>query len=74
MHDRPWLLSDHVGPETTAAMAVVCNRVREVVGSNLPVGVQVLSAANRQALAIAKAAGKWKFHCCFWFNFSVYVK
>src|SRR5262245_37874715 len=50
MHDRPYL-KGAVGPETTAAMAVVGYEVRRAVA--LPLGVQVLAAANREALAVA---------------------
>ena len=55
MHDRPYLRGDGVGPETVAAMTLLARAVRERV--SLPCGVQVLAAANRQALAIAVAAG-----------------
>ena len=56
IYDRPWLLSGEVGSETTAAMSVACDHVRRIC-PNIPIGVQVLSAANKQALAIAKATG-----------------
>lgn len=52
MHDRPYL-KGAVGPETVAAMAVVGSEVRRATG--LPLGVQVLAAANREALAAALA-------------------
>ena len=52
MHDRPYL-PGAVGPETVAAMAVVGCEVRRAVA--LPLGVQVLAAANREALAVALA-------------------
>ncbi|MCA9794820.1 MAG: hypothetical protein KC910_23595, partial [Candidatus Eremiobacteraeota bacterium] len=54
MHDRPYL-AGQVGPEVVAAMAVVCSQVRSQV--ELPVGIQVLAAANREALAVAQAGG-----------------
>jgi membrane complex biogenesis BtpA family protein len=54
MHDRPYL-KGAVGPEVVAAMAVVGREVRRSVG--LPLGVQVLAAANREALAVALACG-----------------
>lgn len=54
MHDRPYL-KGRVGPETVAAMAVVGREVRQAVP--LPLGVQVLAAANREALAVALACG-----------------
>ncbi len=61
MHDRPYVHQQH-GPETVAAMTVVAQAVREAVGE-LPVGVQVLSGGNREALAIAQAAGLQFIRC-----------
>jgi uncharacterized protein len=54
MHDRPYL-KRMVGPETVAAMTVVGREVRREV--TLPLGVQVLAGANREALAVALACG-----------------
>ncbi|MBI4578253.1 MAG: BtpA/SgcQ family protein [Planctomycetes bacterium] len=54
MHDRPYL-RQAVGPEITSAMTAVTAAVREAV--DLPLGVQVLAGANREALAVAMAAG-----------------
>jgi hypothetical protein len=54
MHDRPYLKAA-VGPEVVAAMAVIGGEVRRSTG--LPLGVQVLAGANRQALAVALACG-----------------
>ena len=53
-HDRPYLLGE-VGPEIVAGMTAVGVAVRQAVG--IPVGVQVLAGANRQALAVAQACG-----------------
>ena len=53
-HDRPYLKSA-VGPEITAAMAVVSAAVRNAVA--LPLGIQVLAGANTTAMAVAHAAG-----------------
>ena len=52
MHDRPYL-KGAVGPEIVAAMTAVGRAVREAV--DLPLGVQVLAGANREALAVALA-------------------
>lgn len=52
MHDRPYLKSA-VGPEIVAAMTAVGRAVRGAV--ELPLGVQVLAGANREALAVALA-------------------
>ncbi|KAM9408449.1 uncharacterized protein F13E9.13, mitochondrial [Pholidichthys leucotaenia] len=54
MHDIPYTFT--VGPEVCACMTAVCASVRSVCPS-LPVGVQILSAANQQALAVALASG-----------------
>lgn len=54
MHDIPYL-NRHVGPEIVAAMSVVCSEVRRAV-NNLPCGIQILAGANKEALAVAKAA------------------
>ena len=54
MHDTPYLRG-RVGPEVVAAMAVVCRAVKEEAA--LPTGVQILAAANEEALAGAHAAG-----------------
>lgn len=60
MHDVPYMHTSQVGPEITAAMSVICAEVRRVFYPG-PVGVQVLAGANKQALAIAKAAGRSTF-------------
>lgn len=54
MHDRPYLRR-RVGPETVAAMTAIALAIREAVP--LPLGVQILAGANREALAVAIAAG-----------------
>ncbi|XP_036400282.1 uncharacterized protein F13E9.13, mitochondrial [Megalops cyprinoides] len=54
MHDLPYSLS--VGPEVCSCMTAVCSAVRRACPS-LPLGVQILSAANHQALAVALASG-----------------
>jgi membrane complex biogenesis BtpA family protein len=53
-HDRPYLKST-VGPEITAAMAVVSAEIRKAVA--LPLGIQVLAGANLSAMAVALASG-----------------
>jgi membrane complex biogenesis BtpA family protein len=54
MHDVPYL-KGAVGPEVTAAMALVARAVK--AESGLPTGIQILAGANREALAVACAAG-----------------
>jgi uncharacterized protein len=53
-HDRPYLKGS-VGPEVGAAMAVIGAEVRRAV--QLPLGVQILAAANAWSLAVAHACG-----------------
>ncbi|HEX8922704.1 MAG TPA: BtpA/SgcQ family protein [Pyrinomonadaceae bacterium] len=53
-HDTPYQRAA-VGAEIIAAMAVIGRSVK--IESKLPTGVQVLAAANTQALAVAHAAG-----------------
>lgn len=53
MHDRPYLRQG-VGPEIVAAMTAIAAGVRDAV--SLPLGVQILAGANREALAVALAA------------------
>ena len=55
MHDVPYL-NGGVGPEVTAGMTAVGIAVRQAA-PNLPLGVQILAAANREALASALACG-----------------
>jgi hypothetical protein len=54
MFDRPYLAGS-AGPEVVAAMTAVGREVRRAVA--LPLGVQVLAAANRESLAVALACG-----------------
>lgn len=53
-HDRPYLKSA-VGPEVTAAMAVIGAEIRRATA--LPLGIQVLAGANSCAVAVALACG-----------------
>jgi membrane complex biogenesis BtpA family protein len=48
-------VKQQTGPEIVAAMTRLAVEVRRAVG--LPLGVHVLAAANREALAVAHAAG-----------------
>lgn len=54
MHDIPYTF--RVGPEVCACMTSICTAVRRICPS-LPLGVQILSSANQQALAVALASG-----------------
>ena len=53
MHDIPYL-NRNVGPEIVASLTRVAQAVRSV--TSVPLGIQVLAGANREALAIAHAA------------------
>jgi hypothetical protein len=54
MHDRPYQ-RQKVGPEIVSAMTAIAQAVREAV--DVPLGVQILAGANREAMAVAHAAG-----------------
>lgn len=54
MHDLPYM-KGVAPPETVAAMTAIGREVRRQVP--LPIGVQVLAGANREALAVALACG-----------------
>jgi membrane complex biogenesis BtpA family protein len=53
--DIPFAKPDDIGPETSAYMAVVADRIRRELGR--PIGINVLANAAVPALAIASAAG-----------------
>lgn len=54
MHDVPYL-KKHLDVEITAAMTAVSMAVRHNV--KIPLGIQILAGANKNALAVAKASG-----------------
>ena len=54
MHDTPYLRG-RVGPEIVAAITLIARAVKEA--ARLPCGVQILAAANQEAVAVAHAAG-----------------
>ena len=53
MHDVPYL-NTRVGPEVIATMTAVACALRQQ--TQLPLGIQILAAANKEALAVAQAA------------------
>ncbi|ELP93428.1 hypothetical protein EIN_058830 [Entamoeba invadens IP1] len=55
MHDVPYLNAT-AGPEITSAMSIVGYEIKRQM-SNLRVGVQILAAANKQAIASAFCSG-----------------
>lgn len=54
MHDLPYVNGPH-DAAVVAGMALVVGAVRSAVGASMPVGVQVLSRGEREALAICHA-------------------
>lgn len=54
MHDVPYL-NRNVGPEVISMMSILAYEVKN--SSNVPVGIQILAGANKQALASAMASG-----------------
>lgn len=62
MHDAPYVNGPHL-PSVTAAMTAIALRVRDAVGP-LPLGVQVLSRGEEEALAVALAIGGTTFIRC----------
>lgn len=54
MHDVPYVKNP--GPEITAAMTVLAREVKRAQ-PQLPLGIQILAGANREALSAALAAG-----------------
>ena len=54
MHDIPYL-NQNVDAEITAGMSIIGYEVKRA--TNLPCGIQILAGANKQAIAVALAAG-----------------
>ncbi len=54
MHDVPYL-NKKVGPEIPSLMSIVGYEIKNM--TNLPIGIQILAGANKDALAAAKSAG-----------------
>lgn len=56
MNDFPCVREQEMGPEVAASMTRVAGAIRRTFGAKIAVGIQVLFAANRTAIAVAKAA------------------
>ena len=54
MHDVPYL-NRNVGHEISTLMAIIARQIKKLTG--LPIGMQILAGANKEALAASKAAG-----------------
>ena len=52
MHDVPYT-NRVAGPEITSSMTVIANAVRSLT-NDVPLGIQILSGCNQEALAVAK--------------------
>lgn len=61
MHDRPYIHGGALGPEVVAVMTRVGQAVAAAV--SIPLGIQILSGGNRQALAVAHAVGASYIRC-----------
>lgn len=61
MHDRPYVQPPH-SPATVAAMTMLCATVKDAIGT-APMGVQVLSCGEREALSIALVTGGSFIRC-----------
>ncbi|VDK49810.1 unnamed protein product [Anisakis simplex] len=61
MHDVPYIQEPSIGPEVVATMTRVCMAVNEVLdqykSQHFVKGIQILAAANKQAIAVAHACG-----------------
>ncbi len=54
MHDIPYQ-KENVSPEVVSMMAIIAREIKQ--NTALPLGVQILAGANKQALSVAKSAG-----------------
>ena len=54
MHDVPYL-NRTAGPETTSLMSIILYELKKKF--NLPLGIQILAGANKEAIAAAHSAG-----------------
>lgn len=54
MHDVPYL-NKSAGPEITSLMSIIGYEIKQL--TKMPVGIQILAGANKQALAAANSAG-----------------
>ncbi|XP_076756369.1 uncharacterized protein F13E9.13, mitochondrial [Xylocopa sonorina] len=57
MHDVPYVRPNNLTPEITSMMTRICTEIKKVLPDNIPCGVQILAGCNKEAIAVAKAAG-----------------
>lgn len=55
MHDIPYMPAKEIGPEIVSSMTRICTAVRQLVPEHVPCGLQILAAANEEAVAVAHA-------------------
>ncbi|XP_067015843.2 uncharacterized protein F13E9.13, mitochondrial isoform X1 [Anabrus simplex] len=57
MHDIPYLRPKDMEPEITATMTKISVHVRRLLPHSVPCGIQILAGGNKEAVAVAHAAG-----------------
>uniref|UniRef100_A0A146LZV3 Uncharacterized protein F13E9.13, mitochondrial n=1 Tax=Lygus hesperus TaxID=30085 RepID=A0A146LZV3_LYGHE len=57
MNDVPYIQARAQGPEVVASMTRVATEVRSLIPPEIPLGIQVLAGANKEAIAIAHSCG-----------------
>lgn len=63
MHDVPYVLPDHQGPEVVSVMTRICSAVKQITKPHMKCGVQILSGGNISAVAVAAASGFHFIRC-----------
>lgn len=56
MHDVPYVSAKKTSPETVSTMTRICTSVKRLVPEQVPCGLQILAAANKEAVAVALAS------------------
>ena len=56
MHDVPYVQRGEIGPEIIAGMTNVATQLRTHFPDK-PIGIQILTCGNKEAIAVAKCAG-----------------
>ncbi|XP_071635412.1 uncharacterized protein [Temnothorax longispinosus] len=57
MHDVPYIKQKDISPEVTTMMTRICTEIRKITPQNITCGIQILAGCNKEAIAVAKAAG-----------------
>merc|ERR1712183_717379 len=61
MHDIPYIKSPNIGPEIVASMSSLATMLRAKF--DIPIGVQILTGGNKEAIAVAKISGCQYIRC-----------